>query len=47
VGGVHIRLASVCDSANTTSSEHLSYIRVTMLTPNVLVADVFGTVIVH
>jgi hypothetical protein len=45
-GGVGIRLASVCDSANTTSSKTLvTYIRVTVPAPNVA-ASVFGTGIV-
>jgi hypothetical protein len=47
-GGVGILLASVYDSANTTSSKTLiAYIRVTMPALNVVAADVFGTGIVH
>jgi hypothetical protein len=47
-GGVGIRLASVYDSENTTSSKTLiTYIRVTMADPSVVAADVFGTGIVH
>jgi hypothetical protein len=47
-GGVDIRLASVYDSANTTSSKtFITYIRVTVLARYVVAADVFGTGIVH
>jgi hypothetical protein len=47
-GGVGNRLASVCDSANTTSSKTLvSCVGVIMPAPNVLAADIFGTGIVQ
>jgi hypothetical protein len=47
-GGVGIRLASVYDSANTTSAKTLiTYIRVIMPAPAVVAADAFGTGIVH
>jgi hypothetical protein len=47
-GGVGTRLAGVYDSANTTSLKTLiTYVRVTMLAPNDVAVDVFGTGIVH
>jgi hypothetical protein len=47
-GGVGIRLASVYDSASTTSSKTLiTYIRMAVPAPNVVAADVSGTGIVH
>jgi hypothetical protein len=47
-GGVGNCPASVCDSANTTSSKtHISSVGVTMPAPNVVVADIFGTATVQ
>jgi hypothetical protein len=45
---VGIRLASVYDSANTTSSKtRITSIRVTMPVPNVVATEVFGSRIAH
>lgn len=46
--GVVIRLARVCDSATTVCAKaFVAYIIMTVLTPNALAADVFGTGIFH